>query len=50
MSLGTLAANPAGASRPDPQTKNIHGLVSNLPFMEQQSLYDRFNLSGAFWN
>jgi len=50
MSLGTLVGSGAGAFRPDPQTKNIHGLVSILPFMEQQALYDQFNFSGAFGN
>lgn len=50
MSLGTLVGAGTGAFRSDPQTKNIHGLASILPFMEQQALYDRFNFSGAFGN
>jgi len=50
LSLGTLVGSGAGNFRPDPQTKNVHGLVSLLLFMEQQPLYDRFNFSGAFGN
>jgi prepilin-type N-terminal cleavage/methylation domain-containing protein len=35
---------------PEPFTKNGHGLVAVLPFIEQQNLYDRFNQRGAFGN
>lgn len=50
MSLGGLAGSGAAPFRPDPSTKNIHGLVAVLPFIEQQTVYDRFNFSGAFGN
>jgi len=50
MSLGTLVGAGTGNFRADPQTKNVHGLVSILMFMEQQALYDRFNFNGAFGN
>jgi prepilin-type N-terminal cleavage/methylation domain-containing protein len=50
LSLGTLVGAGTGNFRPDPQTKNVQGLVSILPFIEQQALYDQFNFSGAFGN
>jgi prepilin-type N-terminal cleavage/methylation domain-containing protein len=34
----------------DPIPRNMHGLVSILPFLEQQGIYDRFNFSAAFGN
>jgi prepilin-type N-terminal cleavage/methylation domain-containing protein len=50
MSLGTLVGGGASPFFPDPQTKNAHGLLSILPFMEQQAMYDQFNFSAAFGN
>ncbi len=49
ISLGNCAGANAAAT-PDPLTKNGHGLVSLLPFMEQGNLYNRFNLAGASGN
>ncbi len=49
ISLGNCAGANAAAA-PDPLTKNGHGLVSLLPFMEQGNLYNRFNLAGASGN
>ncbi len=49
ISLGNCAGANAAAT-PDPLTKNGHGLVSLLPFMEQGNLFNRFNLAGASGN
>lgn len=49
ISLGNCAGANAAAA-PDPLTKNGHGLVSILPYMEQVNLYNRFNLAGASGN
>jgi prepilin-type processing-associated H-X9-DG protein len=35
---------------PDPIIYNMHGLVLLLPYIEQGSLYQRFNFKGAFGN
>lgn len=35
---------------PDPLTKNGHGLVALLPFLEQTPLYNRFDHRGAYGN
>jgi len=49
LSIGTCRS-VSGTYLPDPLTKNGHGLVSILPYMEQGNLYNRFNLSGASGN
>ncbi|QDV55538.1 DUF1559 domain-containing protein [Rosistilla oblonga] len=51
FSLGGLNKSaPASPYLPDPLAKNGQGLVSLLPFMEQQPLYDQFDHSTAFGN
>jgi prepilin-type N-terminal cleavage/methylation domain-containing protein len=50
MSLGANRRGTPAVFVPEPFTKNGHGLVSLLPFIEQQPLYDRFNQLGAFGN
>lgn len=49
ISLGGCITADA-THKADSLTKNGHGLVSILPFMEQGNLYNRFNLSGASGN
>lgn len=49
MSLG-FCQQANATNVPDPITKNAHGLVSLLPFLEQSNLYSRFNFNGAFGN
>jgi prepilin-type N-terminal cleavage/methylation domain-containing protein len=50
LSLGTLLNWTPATYVQDPQVRNMHGLVSILPFIEQQNMYDQFNLNGAFGN
>ncbi len=49
MSLGFCQVKTAPFT-PDPLSKNGHGLVSLLPFLEQTPLYNRFDQRGAFGN
>jgi prepilin-type N-terminal cleavage/methylation domain-containing protein/prepilin-type processing-associated H-X9-DG protein len=49
-SLGCLNPVPAAPFLPDMRTMNGHGLVSILPYMEQQPLYDRFKHHQTFGN
>lgn len=48
ISLGSNRRLEVEFFKPDPLTKNGHGLVSLLPFMEQALLYNRFNHRGAY--
>lgn len=48
LSLGANRRNDVHIFVPDPLSKNGHGLVSMLPFLEQQPLYNRFNHKGAY--
>lgn len=50
MSQGICTNGTTAPSRPDPQTKNGHGLALLLPFMDQAPLYNRINFSGAQGN
>lgn len=50
ISLGFCNGATPATFVPDPLTKNGHGLLSLLPFMEQSPLYDQFNQRGAFGN
>ena len=50
MSLGFCTSGSTAPSRPDPQTKNGHGLSLLLPYLEQAALYNRINFSGAHGN
>ncbi|MCA9134484.1 MAG: DUF1559 domain-containing protein, partial [Planctomycetales bacterium] len=45
LSLGTVAG---GAGKFDALTKNGHGLVSILPYIEQGNLYNKFDHRGAY--
>jgi len=49
MSLGFCQVKTAPYI-PDPLSKNAHGLVSLLPYLEQTALYNRFDQRGAFGN
>lgn len=48
MSLGSNRRVSAATYIPDPLTKNGHGLVTILPFIEQTNLYNRFEHRGAY--
>jgi len=48
MSLGSNRRLEVEKFQPDPFTKNGHGLVALLPFLEQNSLYNRFDHRGAY--
>lgn len=50
ISLGWCNGTTPATFVPDPLTKNGNGLLSIMPFMEQTSVYDRFNQRGAFGN
>jgi prepilin-type N-terminal cleavage/methylation domain-containing protein len=50
MSLGFCTLGSTAPSRPDPQSKNGHGLSLLLPFIEQTALYNLINFSGAHGN
>jgi len=50
MSQGICTAGATAPSKPDPQTKNGHGLALLLPFMEQTALYSQIDFSGAQGN
>jgi prepilin-type processing-associated H-X9-DG protein len=47
-SAGTAEGNPPNT--PDPVIYNMHGLVVLLPYIEQGSLYQKFNMNAAFGN
>ncbi len=49
MSIG-FAQNKPTTNLPDPLTKNGHGLVPLLPFLEQTNIFNRFDQRGAFGN
>ncbi len=48
MSLGSNRRGTPTTYITDPLSKNGHGLVTVLPFMEQTNLYNQFNHSGAY--
>ena len=48
LSLGSNRRAEVETFVPDPLTKNGHGLVSLLPFVEQTALYHRFNAKAAY--
>ena len=48
MSLGSSRRVEPTTFAPDPSSKNGHGLVSILPFIEQNNLYNRFDQRGAY--
>ncbi len=48
MSLGSSRRGSAATYVPDPLSKNGHGLVSILPFIEQGNLYNQFEHRGAY--
>ncbi|MFO1065246.1 MAG: DUF1559 domain-containing protein [Pirellulales bacterium] len=48
-SLG-FCQNATTTNVPDPLSKNAHGLVALLPFIEQSAIYNRFDQRGAFGN
>jgi prepilin-type N-terminal cleavage/methylation domain-containing protein len=50
MSIGWCARGFTAPSRPDPQTKDAHGLTLLLPFIEQTAIYNQINFSGAHGN
>ena len=50
MALGANRHNSPTTYIPEPYSKNGHGLVTLLPFIEQGALYNRFNHSGAYGN
>lgn len=49
-SLLTKVGSNITTLRPDPIATNMHGLVLLLPYIEQDNLFRRFNLNGAFGN
>ncbi len=48
LSLGWLNGSTPATFVPDPITKNGHGLVALLPFLEQNALFNQFEMRGAF--
>ncbi len=48
LSLGLGGGTDPTVYRADPQTKNGHGLVGLLPFMEQTALFEKFDMRGSF--
>lgn len=48
LSLGSNRRGTPTTYRPDPLSKNGHGLVSILPFIEQINLYNQFRHDGAY--
>lgn len=49
-SLGNTQGTSPATYAPDPIVYNMHGLVTLLPYIEQNALYSRFNQNGAFGN
>lgn len=50
MALGSNRRGTPATFIPEPYTKNGHGLVTLLPFIEQTNLYNQFNHAGAYGN
>jgi prepilin-type N-terminal cleavage/methylation domain-containing protein/prepilin-type processing-associated H-X9-DG protein len=51
FSLGSAYTAPSGtAIPPDPIILNMNGMLLLLPFIEEDNLYAKFNMSGAFGN
>ncbi|MEZ6130185.1 MAG: DUF1559 domain-containing protein [Planctomycetaceae bacterium] len=50
MSQGICTNGTTAPSKPDPQTKNGHGLALLLPFLDQTALYSQVNFSAAQGN
>jgi prepilin-type N-terminal cleavage/methylation domain-containing protein len=48
MSLGWCNGTTPATFVPDPMTKNGNGLVSLLPFLEQNALFNQFEMRGSF--